>query len=402
MNNQLEVWNKYFEEKISEELRLLFKLFDYKRTTPLIRPRDFSFERFIQLIGRHRIRPLILDYIEELKNVLDENEVETLKAKCKPFVLYQMRLTKEIFRIIAIFKQIGIPIIPFKGPILSKKLFGSFTIRESIDLDFLIHPKDFRKADEILKSEGYSALIEIQNWKEWNLNWFKRIASDVPYQRIEDGIKIELHWKLFLQSKLITNSYEDISDKSNIIASANEVVDVISEEEELFYLCLHGTKHSWFRIKWLLDIKQILTSQSYSIDWDKFSALAISNKKYSAVSSILILVHLIFKIPLPIIFKDEELIETSSDTFIRQALNALCDDKLDTDPNNKSEKLNKLDRDFNWMNDFIWNLTLSKSDVVLMNLPSYLFWLYFPLRPFTFLYRKLFFEEGYVSRLDNL
>jgi len=390
MTDRIHVLKNQLTHRMSEEFKLLISLFDHQRTTPLKRSENFSFELFIQLLGRHRIRPLIIEYFDEFKQILDEKELDHLKKICQPFVMRQMNLTKVTFRILELFKQEGIPVISFKGPILSKKLFDSYTSRESIDLDFLIHPDDLSKADLILKKENFKSDLEISGWKDWNLKCLKKIAADIPYQRISDRINLELHWRFFKQSAIYPKSCTEVffdTKKSDLRIAE---VTALKDEDELLYLCIHGTKHSWFRIKWLLDIRQILIHSGNEINWQQISEIAKSNNNYSALVSSLFLVHLIFNVPLPKLFKLKEFSDEKIINQMEDAIHAFVNDNLFHDPNNLINQVQKFNYGYRELKDFLWNILLSKHDIILINLPPSLFWLYFPLRPFSIIYRKIF------------
>jgi hypothetical protein len=40
----------------------------------------------------------------------------------------------------------------------------------------------------------------------------------------------------------------------------------------LLYLCAHGARHSWFRLKWLVDLPYVLQSKAW--DWPALFAKA--------------------------------------------------------------------------------------------------------------------------------
>ncbi|CAN0297896.1 unnamed protein product, partial [Chrysoparadoxa australica] len=131
MQQHLHLWKEQLHKKTSPELKLLLSFFDYERTAPLKRNSDFSFEKFLKLLGRHRIRPSILEKIDEFKVVFTSEELEQIKALSTPFLLRQMKLTQVAIIVISAFQESGIQVIPFKGQFLSKKLFDSYTFRET-------------------------------------------------------------------------------------------------------------------------------------------------------------------------------------------------------------------------------------------------------------------------------
>lgn len=385
----------YFQElkrkldiQSSPELKLLLRLLEYEKVHPLERTSGFSFDRFLALLNRHRIRPLIIEYLNDLKQVLDQNEIDELKTFCQPLVMRQMHLTKVCFRILELFKQENIQIIPFKGPTLSKRLFGSYTSRESIDLDFLIHPEDLKKADQILKKEEFEGEFEISNWKDWNLRMLKKITPDFGYQRKTDGIKLELHWKFFTVENIYPKSCPDLFADSKRKIFLNQDILLLMGEDELLYLFIHGIKHSWFRIKWLLDIRQILTISESKVDWHEISKVAKNNNNYPAISSTLLLANLMFNVPIPKFFETSDFSDIETITLVESAIDAFTDENLVRDPSSRLKMNKKLNNEYRILKDHVWNSPLSKDDFKRVKLPPTLFWLYFPLRPVFIIYRR--------------
>lgn len=390
MPNHFHIWKEQLDKKISAEFKLLLSLFDYERTTPLERTDDFSFERFLKLLGRHKVRPSVLERIDEFKAVFTTEEVEQIKVICTPFLLRQMNLTQAAFNLLSAFHKSGIQVIPFKGQFLSKKLFDSYTFRETKDVDLLIHSEDLVLADTVLKQKGFTCEVQIENWKDWHVKWLTRIAPDLLYERKQDHVKVELHWSFFDQSGIYPKKTAEIFLDAQKSKNQIDEVTVLKNEDELLYLCIHGTKHSWFRIKWLLDIRQILINSVSEINWQGISDISKNSKNYPTLASSLLLTHLLFNIPLPKFFNIDELSDDRIINLIEEAIHALCDENLVRDPtNNRMKQYKKLNYDFSGMKDYFWTFFLTKDDFKVIKLPPSLFWLYFPLRPFTIIYKKI-------------
>jgi len=54
-----------------------------------------------------------------------------------------------------LFESNRIRTIPFKGLTLASLIYGDPTLRQTDDLDFLVHPEDLARAKETLLSAGY-------------------------------------------------------------------------------------------------------------------------------------------------------------------------------------------------------------------------------------------------------
>ena len=102
--------------------------------------------------------------------------------------------------------------------------------------------------------------------------WYMNIAMETELVDPSSGIHLEIHWVL---DHLIFNLREEESkdllfsntQKSHLLGRS---VNVLSPELELIYLLVHGAKHAWFRLKWLVDIHHY---PFHLIDQSKFEKL---------------------------------------------------------------------------------------------------------------------------------
>lgn len=388
MTDQVSNFRKYLSENVSAEFKLLLSFFDYQRSTRLERSSDFSFDRFLSLLEKHRIRPLIAERINEFKVIFTPEEIAQVKLISKPPILKQMNLTKVTFTVLTEFRNSGIYALPLKGQILSKKLFGSFSLRESKDVDLLINAKDLPHADILLKAKGFEPELEISNWQNWNLNWFKKTFKELEYYRSSDDTFVELHWSLFDQSGIFPKETRDLFlDAIDEYHFGNEI-KFLNDNDEFLYLCMHGSMHGWFRLKWLIDIMQFLSNKSDNIDWDSLVNVTKRNKIFPALKSAIYLSHIFFDTPLPEKFRVKDQTDTVTYVIINQFLTIIIDDEIKSDPiDTPLKRFKVLNYDSSKVISYFLNYSLSKIDLKLVKLPPYLFWLYFPLRPFIIFYK---------------
>ena len=79
-------------------------------------------------------------------------------------------LEQELFRIISYFKELNIPVIPLKGPILARYLYNDLALRQtSCDLDLLVRHETIEKTKEKLAELGYS-VVGIEYKRDFPVN----------------------------------------------------------------------------------------------------------------------------------------------------------------------------------------------------------------------------------------
>jgi len=168
-----------------------------------------------------------------------------------------MELVRQLIGLADLLNEHNIPFISFKGPLLSQQIYGDPTVRISHDLDVLVAVEDVDRIHTILLNNGYELGPGIAWPKDdRRKKYYAAINHHISFIGKISGILVEIHWVL------ITDSPVSQKEMSRIISENIEQVDlggrkfcVFSLELNLAYLTIHGAKHGWQRLKWLVDIK---------------------------------------------------------------------------------------------------------------------------------------------------
>ena len=336
----------------------------------------------------HGVYPLIY---KTLKNYQDEIPSQTLvnmKLIYMDLVKQNMLMTKELLDVVKLLEENGIDAIAFKGPTLSQLAYGDVVSRQYVDLDILIEEKNLYNAAQILEKNSYNSLKPIEL-----LQNEKYILSDNDYSFFTPkNIHIELHWKLFREKIAKNIDINEYSSNKLEVQINNESIKTLSLEILLVYLCLHGSKHAWERIEWILDIDKLISSQNNKINWNE--VLNLAEKMNCKIS----------------LFLGLNLSKIFFNTSLNEPINNLLNDKLTT---NLTKDIlifiNKkiiLDEDYEKYQDinlfqlrlieskknkikhliFIY-FSITKNDYLSFPLPSYLNFLYYFIKPFRVMYK---------------
>ena len=212
-------------------------------------------------------------------------------------VKYNMLMTNELLNVLKVFEEKNIDCIPFKGPVLTKLAYGDITLRQYVDLDILINIKDFELVINILDKLDYNSKLNY----EVSLEKIQDIICDHLFIKKKSNINIEIHNKLFSINFPINIPSRIFFDNQQNININNINIKTFSNEYLLFYLCLHGCKHLFSRLSWLLDIHKIISS--LNIDWEKFIKIVEEYNTKSLVYTSLFLSEELFQTKLPELIK---------------------------------------------------------------------------------------------------
>lgn len=179
-------------------------------------------------------------------------------------------LTGLLRRIVDGLAVAGIPVIPYKGPVLAALAYGSVAGRQAGDLDLLIDPEDLAATKRVLQAEGFRPQPPLAGWQERQL-----VRSAHPYALIRDreGVVLELHWSVSPRS--LSAGFGGIVGRERLeeVAAAGTKFFTLSTDLLLITLCIHGAKHVWERLGWIVDVAELIARRP-GLDWAGVLALA--------------------------------------------------------------------------------------------------------------------------------
>jgi hypothetical protein len=158
-----------------------------------------------------------------------------------------------------------IKFVSLKGPLLSYRIYQDAACRKSKDFDLLVGFDLMEKAISVLKGLGFQS-----SWYEWptekNYKQFKgKLRFQFHLAHPEKQYSIELHWKLFAIPPIKQSLIEElINTNLTELEYAGRRFNVLNPEMELLYLIIHGSLHGWRRLKWLVDVHEIVKRGLYN------------------------------------------------------------------------------------------------------------------------------------------
>ncbi|MEK5641242.1 hypothetical protein BK138_14930 [Paenibacillus rhizosphaerae] len=255
----------------------------------------FDWDIFIKFVDHHRVYPLVYERLSKLKaSTIPVNIMDLLREMYKRNMLFMMSLTAEMHAINECFDKENIPVIMLKGPVLSQELFGNISSRTSKDLDIYIPIKDIDRAEALLLESGYSATNNNYRvgrgwkWREHHMSFINKSKN----------IQVELHWRLSPDTDR-EPSFDELWERRVTSYPLGKQVYLLSNEDLFMYLVWHGSRHGWFRLRWLVDIKMLLEK---TINWSKlYSLLSMYHCKHYASQALILSEHL-FETSIPLNF----------------------------------------------------------------------------------------------------
>jgi hypothetical protein len=198
--------------------------------------------------------------------------LRTLQGRAQATQLYNLRVMTELVRLAGLFKDEGIPLLTYKGPLLAHRYYGNLAFRRFGDVDLLVRRSDLESANDLLRTEGYTTLRQLSEEEESSWHHHQLGYEFVSADR---DVIVELHWALLNRTLTFRLEHEDVWARAESVPLGATSILALAPDDLLLYLCAHGTKHHWSRLLWASDVAQVLRRHP-TWDWDSLMRRARS------------------------------------------------------------------------------------------------------------------------------
>lgn len=228
--------------------------------------KGIDWRRLENLARHHKVLPLLYHRLTKIDNSVVEKEgMGRLQSIYRYNATRNLKLSVNLHRVLELLAREGIEVIVFKGPALAVRAYDDLSHRTFADLDLLIRPEDFAKIYDTMTTAGFRSPVPLDKkkmryWQSFrrNLDFNDDISGFDFHQQLIQGPKKfslkEKTWQNKCTGQLLTR---DIS--------------LLSPEHSLFSLCLHGIKENWSFLRSLSDIAHLLARHPH-LNWNSLTA----------------------------------------------------------------------------------------------------------------------------------
>lgn len=257
-----------------------------------------DWELVFKLALWHRMLPLLywnLTQGDGQENRLDvpSETMEAFRAAYLRNVGLALRMTGDLLAILEKMEEAGVMVVPYKGPVLSSRLYGNLGLRRSVDLDVIVRKDDLHAARTILFDLGYVPSVMLQG-----TNHEFQVESRYSERFDRPSSVVELHWAFTNKDVAFPLTLNDIGPRLTTHQVSGRVIRVLNSEDTLLVLCVHGAKHQWAHLEWICGIAELL-HRGDDISWPDLLSRATETRSLRRLLLGLCLAHDLFRAPLP-------------------------------------------------------------------------------------------------------
>jgi hypothetical protein len=221
-----------------------------------------NWEAVYQAGLRHALLPLLYRAILDANQGLLPEGAGLIRDAYRSNAHRNLRLAKTALQLSELLYQQGVESLLIKGPATAVLAYGDLSLRSFVDLDLLIRPRDFFLAHQALLDHGWQPALSLQRKQ---LRWLLRGDKDLSYH--QKGLNLELHWNIAEKGIAYPLRENDLWEDIQGFPLLDRQVRTLSRENFLLLLALHGAKHHWRPLKFIVDFAACLRSLP-DMDWE--------------------------------------------------------------------------------------------------------------------------------------
>ena len=144
--------------------------------------------------------------------------------------------------------------------------------RTCVDLDFVVPQRYIPEAMSLLQAHGYTPQFSLPSRRKRAST--ARLRASTPLRRPANRSFVELHTERTLRYFSRPLNLEEMNSRLVPLEIGGQKLRTFCVEDLLVMLCVHGAKHFWERLAWIVDIAQLITV--CEVDWTLLSEIAAS------------------------------------------------------------------------------------------------------------------------------
>ncbi len=224
----------------------------------MLAQRQLHWPHLLKIVDHHQVTSLVSRNLEACApGFVPPEHLTTLRASAVQNAHICFQGISELVHLTRLFGEQHVELRVLKGAPLAVEAFGDATLRGIGDIDLLIRQADIGRADAILRSQGYLR-FEREAWlTPRRMQSYIAHQKDFSYENPASGSTIDLHWRLFRNRWLPSNTGLEEAGLA-WLQLGKERIPTLPSQRLFLYLCVHGALDGWLRLKWLADIAALL------------------------------------------------------------------------------------------------------------------------------------------------
>lgn len=261
----------FLKIELSFEQKLLLALSaDTLDASPYAEDIDWSGQRidwaaFRRLAMRHRVGALVHTNVNQLPVLeMPEDLRLWLKDCAKNNTVNYMLAVHTASEIAGAFRAAGISCSLLKGCSVAAQFYAQPGDRAMIDIDVLVDAKRYEDAEKLLIDRGFRRLYPRFDLDDRKRRAFYQLHNAFTFIRPADGLQVDMHWRTVnnpVPLAALDSSWRELVEWRD---DTGRSLPTLTAATHFAYVMVHGAKHGWVRLKWLVDLDKMVRRLTHS------------------------------------------------------------------------------------------------------------------------------------------
>ena len=206
---------------------------------------------FLRAAMDHSTLPVAWRALEPLNGQLPAEIATDMRTAFDANAVRNLRLAGELVTVLRGLERYDVTAVPWKGAVLAERAYSDLRLRQFFDIDLLVRSADLGRARAALENQGFRVLLQVT---EEQLDSYVDHMGELEMERASDGLWVELHTAIVPSYFSDGRTSESLWDRVVPARVARASVQALDPVDEMEALAIHGSKHRFERLAWVVDI----------------------------------------------------------------------------------------------------------------------------------------------------
>jgi hypothetical protein len=220
---------------------------------------------FLRQVNRQRVAGLAYEALLSAGITAPPAIAQDLAVQAQNIARRNLSFAAETVRVQRVLETASIPALVLKGVALCQLAYGSLKIKHARDIDLLVSPDHAETAMHLLERDGYTFVLPAQHPSGKQRRALIRYSREAEFIHRDHRLRLELQWRV-ADNPYLLKGVDAHSATQNVTLVDNVSVRTLLPDDLFAYLCLHGARHAWSRLKWLADVSALIAAHDSDIE----------------------------------------------------------------------------------------------------------------------------------------